>query len=269
MKFFNRPVRVMSFILVGIGVILLGLNIFLQGTCNVALPLVFFMLGGAFFILAYAAAPRWSGSPVLHIPATFFLALGAVFLLNVLTGDWTAWAYAWLFIAASLGVGILLAEPQLSWPRWTGLVGWSTTVIGLSLFVLFGAIAGGLFIQIMAPILLILGGACLFWLRPEAIFPEPILRRLHLAPVPGKILPFTPPNATSSDQAALAEPLSAREIEVLRLVDQGLSNQQIAERLSIAPSTVKTHINNLYGKLGVETRIQAVNRARELSLLEP
>ena len=52
-----------------------------------------------------------------------------------------------------------------------------------------------------------------------------------------------------------------RELEVLRLIDAGLSNQQIADKLSVAPSTVKTHINNIYGKLGVQTRVQAVTRA--------
>ena len=55
--------------------------------------------------------------------------------------------------------------------------------------------------------------------------------------------------------------------EVLRLIDAGLSNLQIAERLTLAPSTVKTHINNLYGKLNVQTRVQALNRAREIGLL--
>jgi LuxR family maltose regulon positive regulatory protein len=66
----------------------------------------------------------------------------------------------------------------------------------------------------------------------------------------------------------LVEPLSVRELEVLRLIDAGLSNQQIADKLSVAPSTVKTHINNIYGKLGVQTRVQAVTRARELNLLD-
>ena len=63
------------------------------------------------------------------------------------------------------------------------------------------------------------------------------------------------------------EPLSARELDVLRLVSQGLSNPEIAARLVLAPSTVKTHINNIYSKLGVQTRLQAVQRARELGLL--
>lgn len=66
---------------------------------------------------------------------------------------------------------------------------------------------------------------------------------------------------------SLPEPISERELEVLALIAQGLSNQEIAERLFIGVSTVKKHINHLYGKLGVVSRTQALVRARELHLL--
>jgi LuxR family transcriptional regulator, maltose regulon positive regulatory protein len=65
----------------------------------------------------------------------------------------------------------------------------------------------------------------------------------------------------------LIEPLSAREIEILRLIADGHSNQAIAERLVLAVGTVKKHINNLFGKLDVQSRTQALARARELNLL--
>jgi LuxR family maltose regulon positive regulatory protein len=66
---------------------------------------------------------------------------------------------------------------------------------------------------------------------------------------------------------SLVEPLSAREIEILRLIANGQSNQAIADTLIIALSTVKRHINNIYGKLAVQSRTQALLRARELQLL--
>ncbi len=66
---------------------------------------------------------------------------------------------------------------------------------------------------------------------------------------------------------ALLVPLNERELEVLRLIADGLSNHEIAERLVIALSTVKWHINNLFGKLGVHSRTQAVAQAKELGLL--
>jgi LuxR family maltose regulon positive regulatory protein len=67
--------------------------------------------------------------------------------------------------------------------------------------------------------------------------------------------------------ATLVEPLSERELEVLRLIAQGHSNQQIADALIVSVGTVKKHLNNIFGKLGVESRTQAVARARALSLL--
>lgn len=75
--------------------------------------------------------------------------------------------------------------------------------------------------------------------------------------------PSTPPSPASS----LIEPLSDREIDVLRLLAQGLSNQQMADQLIIAHGTVKRHLANIYGKLGVNNRTQAVATARDLNLL--
>ena len=69
--------------------------------------------------------------------------------------------------------------------------------------------------------------------------------------------------------ASLPEGLTARELEVLRLVCQGLSNAEIAERLVITLNTVKRHNNSLFGKLGVSNRAQAIVRARELGLDKP
>jgi LuxR family maltose regulon positive regulatory protein len=68
-------------------------------------------------------------------------------------------------------------------------------------------------------------------------------------------------------QPVLAEPLTQRELEVLHLVAAGLTNQQIADRLIISIRTVKKHIENVYGKLAVDNRVQAIARARELHLL--
>ncbi|MCC7020859.1 MAG: hypothetical protein IT332_13945 [Ardenticatenales bacterium] len=67
--------------------------------------------------------------------------------------------------------------------------------------------------------------------------------------------------------ARLLEPLSPRELEVLAAVAAGETNHEVAERLTIALSTVKTHVNNIYGKLGARNRTQAVAVARELGLL--
>jgi LuxR family maltose regulon positive regulatory protein len=78
---------------------------------------------------------------------------------------------------------------------------------------------------------------------------------------------FLSPAPPPPRSAALIEPLSEREIEVLCLIADGLSNKGIADRLVIATSTVKSHVNHILGKLYVRNRTQAVRRAQELGLL--
>jgi LuxR family maltose regulon positive regulatory protein len=74
-------------------------------------------------------------------------------------------------------------------------------------------------------------------------------------------------DAAPAADERLPEPLSERELEVLALVAAGMSNKEIAGRLFVSVTTVKTHINNLYRKLDARSRIQAVARARELGLI--
>jgi DNA-binding NarL/FixJ family response regulator len=74
------------------------------------------------------------------------------------------------------------------------------------------------------------------------------------------------PPARAPD-AGLEEPLSEREREILRLVSLGLSNREIAERLSLAQGTVKNYVTTILQKLGARDRTQAALRARELGLL--
>jgi LuxR family maltose regulon positive regulatory protein len=65
----------------------------------------------------------------------------------------------------------------------------------------------------------------------------------------------------------LIEPLSAREIEVLKLLARGCRDKQIAETLVIARGTVHKHLKNIYDKLDVHSRTEAIARARNLKLL--
>jgi len=273
MAWSNLSVRIISFSLVGVGAGLLVLNLLLGGRLNISLPLVFLALGGGFFILVLNLRPRWAWTASLYFPAMFLSTMGIIFLLTVLTQDWNAWAYAWLLLLASGGAALLLANRDLFHLPVLEPLGWIIALGGLALFALFGALVGGLFIQVAAPILLVSAGLSLRWLPLDAILPPAILERLAIQPrtTPGEN--GTPPmlqkpGAASGSLPELVEGLSQRELEVLRLIDAGLSNQEIAEELSVAPSTVKTHINNIYGKLNVQSRVQAVQRARALHLLE-
>jgi len=77
------------------------------------------------------------------------------------------------------------------------------------------------------------------------------------------------PSSSVIRPSSLVEPLSERELEVLQLIAQGLSNREISERLFLALSTVKGHNRRIYGKLGVKNRTQAINKARALNILPP
>ncbi|WP_250654849.1 LuxR C-terminal-related transcriptional regulator [Alkalimarinus coralli] len=70
-----------------------------------------------------------------------------------------------------------------------------------------------------------------------------------------------------NEQKSLVDPLSVREIQVLKLIDEGNSNKVIAATLSVAPTTIKSHIRNIYSKLGVHRRTQALAIARSYNIL--
>ena len=76
-----------------------------------------------------------------------------------------------------------------------------------------------------------------------------------------------PVPAAPSPTDSLLEPLTERELEILRLLVRGLSNAAMARELVITIGTVKSHINHIYGKLGVQSRSQAIARAHTLHLL--
>jgi LuxR family transcriptional regulator, maltose regulon positive regulatory protein len=76
------------------------------------------------------------------------------------------------------------------------------------------------------------------------------------------------PTQTQSREFQWIEPLSDRELEVLRLVAEGLTRQEIATKLVLSLNTIKTHTRNIYSKLGVNNQMQAVGKARALGLLE-
>ena len=75
------------------------------------------------------------------------------------------------------------------------------------------------------------------------------------------------PSAPVADSSLLIDPLSPRELEVLGLIAQGLSNQEICERLFLALDTVKGHNRRIFDKLQVQRRTEAIARARDLGLI--
>jgi LuxR family transcriptional regulator, maltose regulon positive regulatory protein len=110
-------------------------------------------------------------------------------------------------------------------------------------------------------------GRLLFEALSRGVRPGYVGRLLAAFPTdaPGRVAP----PSSSGPRIRLAEPLSARELEVLPLIAEGLSNQEIAARLYLSLHTVKSHARTIYAKLGVTGRTQAAARARALGLLPP
>ena len=68
-------------------------------------------------------------------------------------------------------------------------------------------------------------------------------------------------SSTTTSPLSYPDGLTPREVEVLRVVAQGLTNEQVAERLVISPRTVDTHLTSIYGKIGVSSRVAATRYA--------
>jgi len=91
-----------------------------------------------------------------------------------------------------------------------------------------------------------------------------------LAAFPAELVPAavqTHKTSAASPASYLVDPLSERELEILKLVAEGLSNPEIGRKLFLATSTVKRHVNNIYAKLDVHSRTQAVAKGKELKVL--
>jgi LuxR family maltose regulon positive regulatory protein len=99
----------------------------------------------------------------------------------------------------------------------------------------------------------------------QGIAPDYVAKLLAAFGAEAPILPA--PSTPRLPAQPLIEPLSERELQVLRLVATGLSNRDIAEALYISLNTVKTHLQRIYGKLGVSSRTAAATIAQELNLL--
>jgi LuxR family maltose regulon positive regulatory protein len=90
----------------------------------------------------------------------------------------------------------------------------------------------------------------------------PIPPEVPMTPVPSSLTPLLATNQS------LVEPLTERELEILHLIAEGHTNHAIADKLILSPGTVKWYSSEIYGKLGVASRMQAVVEARRLKLLE-
>jgi LuxR family maltose regulon positive regulatory protein len=120
------------------------------------------------------------------------------------------------------------------------------------------------FIDEGAPIVPLLREAARRGIAPD--YARRLLSALEEDAQPRPVAPHAPARSPRPADA-VAEPLTEREVDVLRLLRTSLTTPEIASELGIAPSTVRTFVKNLYGKLGVHRRLEAIQRAEEMGLL--
>lgn len=135
----------------------------------------------------------------------------------------------------------------LSWSRYRfTVIDAHLELYGLVLAVVFAALGAWLGVRLM---------------KPKTVIEREIVIREVEVPVPVRSGPAPP--AAAPDALGISQ----REHDVLRQLARGLSNEEIAAELFVSANTVKTHLSNLYFKLGVKRRTQAVEKARQLGLL--
>jgi DNA-binding NarL/FixJ family response regulator len=101
------------------------------------------------------------------------------------------------------------------------------------------------------------------WAEGRAMTPEQVLSVPAQAPIPVKAPAESTPSASTPSSPTSIASLTARELEILRLLATGLTSAQIAEKLSISLLTVNTHVRSIYSKLGVTSRSAATRYAIE------
>jgi len=157
----NRPNQssiIIAIILITLGVLFLALTMIRGIVPGSTGPALCFIFAAGFFIPPFVWRQARSGLAALFIPGSIKLALGLIFTLNILSGDWAAWAYAWLLIPGGTGLGLALAGWYGQWGRVVTWVGIWILLGSVVLFALFAMLFGTAVFQAVGPILLILGG---------------------------------------------------------------------------------------------------------------
>jgi len=153
-------------VLIGTLLILLGLLltvfIFIPGlSISRTWPLVFFILAAGFILPPFIWPSAKHGLSGLLIPGAILAGLGLIFLYCSLTDDWAVWAYAWLLIPTSVGVGLALAAIVGGWNQVVLWVGIWILAISAGFFGLFATLFGSQLIQAAGAGLVILVGLAL------------------------------------------------------------------------------------------------------------
>ncbi|WP_291156845.1 helix-turn-helix transcriptional regulator [Gemmatimonas sp. UBA7669] len=122
--------------------------------------------------------------------------------------------------------------------------------------------------EIYGALLAIIFAAVGIWVGLRLTTPKVVVEeRIELREVPGTVTQAPAADFSRDDNQVAALGVTPRELEILGLLAEGLSNREIAERLFVSENTVKTHASRLFDKLEVRRRTQAVQRGQQLRLI--
>lgn len=161
MKSIDRARIIIAAVLITLGVLFLVFNLIPGFNVTVIWPVLLILLGAAALLPPFLWPSARQGLAALFIPGMILIELGLFFVYNVLTGDWSAWAYGWILIPAAVGLGLALA----AWVgRWGAVVVWIGLAIlasSLIVFTIFAWIFGTPILKAVGPIGLIVVGLLL------------------------------------------------------------------------------------------------------------
>lgn len=158
MKPTNRGSLIAGIGLIVLGVLFVVFNLMPQFTIKETWPIVFFVIAFAFCLPSLGWPESKKGLAALLIPGAIFFGLGVIFLYNTLTTNWAVWAYAWILIPASVGLGLMLAGKIGGWNNNVWRVGVWMALISVIVFAIFAALFGNIVVKFIgAGVLVVLG----------------------------------------------------------------------------------------------------------------
>lgn len=176
MKNLDRGSLVGALALIALGAIFLILNFIPEIGFEELWPMIFFVVATGFYLPAVIWPESRRGLAGLYIPGSLLLVTGLIFLYNTLSGDWGMWAFAWLLVPFSIGMGLSLAAWIGKWNPPVSDVGIWIMVLNAVGFSLFGTLFGEPFIKTFSAGMVLVGGALMLlrgFLRARQVEEKP------------------------------------------------------------------------------------------------
>ena len=145
----KRGTLVTGIVLVILGAAFIIINLTSGITPAKTWPFIFIITGIGFFLPALIWPDAREGLAGLYIPGAIFITLGGIFLFNALYGNWQIWAYAWILIPASVGLGLFLGALIGNWDKGVSRTGIWMMLISATVFAFMAALFGNNLVRIV------------------------------------------------------------------------------------------------------------------------